>query len=45
VDLVDSLTGDLPMIHKDPEDPRFKDAPCGGTMKLYQEVRYNGQPT
>jgi hypothetical protein len=40
VDLVDAITAKLDYIHKDPDDPRFKDAPCGGKMKLYQEVRY-----
>lgn len=40
IDLVDAIIGDLIFIHKDPEDPHFKDDPCGGTMKLYQEVRY-----
>jgi hypothetical protein len=40
VDMVDVLAENLLVIHKDPEDPRFKDDACGGHMKLYQEVRY-----
>jgi hypothetical protein len=39
-DLVDVLTG-LLLIHKPDNDPRFKENPCGGVIKLYQEVRPN----
>lgn len=41
VDMVDVITG-LHLIHKRPDDPRYVSNPCGGRMKLYQEVRFNG---
>jgi len=40
IDLVDVLTG-LDLVHKDPEDPRYMDNPCGGLFRLFQEVRPN----
>lgn len=38
VDLVDVLTG-VNLIHKDPENPRYKDMACGGTIRLFQEFK------
>lgn len=39
IDMVDAIIG-IPKVHKRPDDPRYVSTPCGGTMKLYQEVRY-----
>lgn len=39
IDMVDIISG-LRLIHKDPQDPRYVSNPCGGSLKLYQEVRY-----
>lgn len=38
IDVVDVVTG-VDLIHKDPEDPRYQLTPCGGTFRLFQEVR------
>ena len=41
VDMVD-IINDIPLVHKDPIDPRYVFNPCGGTFKLFQEVRTHG---
>lgn len=38
IDMVDVITG-FAKIHKDPNDPRYVDTPCGGEVKLFQEVK------
>lgn len=40
VDMVDAITG-VPLIHKPADDPRYITNPCGGTVRLFQEVRYD----
>lgn len=42
IDLVDVITG-YPKVHKDPKDPRYVDTPCGGEVKLFQEVKLNAK--
>lgn len=39
IDMVDIISG-VRFVHKSPDDPRYASNPCGGLMKLYQEVRY-----
>ena len=37
IDLVDVITG-FSRVHKPATDPRWKDDPCGGEVKLFQEI-------
>ena len=38
IDLVDVITG-FSKVHKPASDPRWADEPCGGEVKLFQEIR------
>lgn len=38
IDMVDVMT-QVKLIHKDPQDPRYRLNPCGGTIHLFQEIK------
>ena len=38
IDLVDVLTG-FSKVHKPASDPRWAEEPCGGKVKLFQEIK------